>query len=183
MLFILVSLGMDVWFMTRRLVFLAALQPHEEERNENGGDEGGGEHPGKDAGPHRLASRRAGPAGLDQGEDAEYEGERSHDDRPQTQAGRFERSIDDAHAFLDFLGGEFDNQNGIFRGQSDQHDEAGEQGSGCGAGGCRCKGGQGFGDAVHGPTVIAIAEQPMLYRSGSDTVAVRLPAPRLGDKR
>lgn len=39
------------------------------------------------------------------------------------------------------------------------------------------------GDAVHGHTVIAIAEQHMLYRSGSDTVAVRLPAPRLGDKR
>lgn len=39
------------------------------------------------------------------------------------------------------------------------------------------------GDAVHGHTVIAIAEQHMLYRSGSDTVAVRLPAPRLGEKQ
>ncbi len=39
------------------------------------------------------------------------------------------------------------------------------------------------GDAVHGHTVIAIAEQHMLYRSGSNTVAVRLPTPRLGDKR
>ena len=39
------------------------------------------------------------------------------------------------------------------------------------------------GDSVHGHTVIAIAEQHMLYRSGSNTVAVRLPSPRLGDKR
>lgn len=39
------------------------------------------------------------------------------------------------------------------------------------------------GDAVHGHTVIAIAEQHMLYRSGSGTVAVRLPAPRLGARR
>lgn len=39
------------------------------------------------------------------------------------------------------------------------------------------------GDAVHGHTVIAIAEQHMTYRRGSDSVAVRLPAPRLGDKR
>ena len=45
-----------------RRLLLAALQPFEEERDEQRGDEGGGQHAAKDAGTHRLAGASTGAA-------------------------------------------------------------------------------------------------------------------------
>ena len=102
----------------------AALQPFEEKGNKNGRDEGGGDHAAEDARTHRLTGRSASTTGLDQREDAEHESERSHDDRAQTQAGSFECGIRCTHSLGVLLGGEFDNQNRIFRRQPDQYNEA-----------------------------------------------------------
>ena len=107
-----------------RQVGTAARQPGEEHGNEDGGDEGGGQHAPEHARAHGFARRGAGPAGLDQGEDAEDEGQGGHDDGAEAQAGAFQGGFQHVEAFRPLLGGELDDQDGVLRRQADQHHQA-----------------------------------------------------------
>ena len=55
---------------------------------------------------------------------AEDEGEGGHDDRPQTQARAFERGFHEWLAAFVFELGELDDQDGVLRRETDEHDEA-----------------------------------------------------------
>ncbi|MNJ03510.1 hypothetical protein D3C73_1638550 [compost metagenome] len=67
-----------------------------------------------------MLAARARAAGNRQREYAEDEGHRGHDDRPDTQLGRFDRRFRHRHAFvlMQFFG-ELDNQYGVLRRQPD----------------------------------------------------------------
>ena len=73
-----------------------------------------------------IDCRLAAPAPVANisGNDAEDEGERGHQDRPQAKPRRLHRRFDDLEPFLAPPLGEFDDQNRVLRGQTDQHDEA-----------------------------------------------------------
>ena len=64
------------------------------------------------------------PVGDHQRHDAEDEGERGHQDRPQPQPARLQRGLAPRQARLALLLGELDDQDGVLAGQADQHHEA-----------------------------------------------------------
>ena len=63
------------------------------------------------------------PLANQNGRQPEDERERSHQDRAQAQSRAFERGVEQRFAFFVFVLGEFDDQNRIFRGQTDEHDQ------------------------------------------------------------
>ena len=79
-------------------VFGCALNEHIEDRHEERRNECRGEHAADDAGADRAAAGRSGPAGNCQRQDAEDEGQRRHDDRPEAELRGFDGRIDDAAA-------------------------------------------------------------------------------------
>ena len=64
------------------------------------------------------------PRGKHERQHAEDERQRGHQDRPEPDARRLERGIDDREPFAAQLLGELDDQDRVLRGQADEHDEA-----------------------------------------------------------
>ena len=63
------------------------------------------------------------PVANDQRQHAEDERERGHQDRPQPDARRFDRRLDDRQPLVPQLLGELDDQDRVLRRQPDQHDQ------------------------------------------------------------
>jgi len=82
------------------------------------------DHPGEDGGAHGAAHFRAGSGAGDQRVDAGDEGDGSHQDRTQAESGGRQRRLGRSHAFILFLANKFHDQNRIFTGEADQHDQA-----------------------------------------------------------
>src|SRR5216683_1845980 len=102
-------------------LFLAlARQQAEEQRHEQDGDEGGGQHAADDAGADRMAAGGARAGADGQRQHAEDEGERGHDDRTEAQPGGFDRGVVGREPLLVTLRGELDDQDGVPGGQPDQ---------------------------------------------------------------
>ena len=92
--------------------------------NEDESDGGGQEHAADDDGAEDAAGSRAGAGGDPQRQAAEDEGESGHHDGAEAQAGRIQRGFADALAALVVGLRELDDQDGVLRGEADQHDEA-----------------------------------------------------------
>ena len=95
-----------------------------EHRREEDAEERHAEHAAEDRRAQRPAHLGAGPLGEHQRHDAEDEGERGHQDRPQPQPARLQRRFAPRHARLLALLGELDDQDGVLARQADQHHEA-----------------------------------------------------------
>src|ERR1700675_2682377 len=91
--------------------------------NEEDAEGAGREHATDHGGAHNLARdgtrTRSGP----EGHAAENECKRSHKNGAQTQAGAFQSCVDERLALLVFVLGKFDDENGVFGGETDEHDE------------------------------------------------------------
>ena len=97
---------------------------HVEHRREDQPEDGDPDHAGEHRGAERLPQLGAGADRPDQRRDAEDEGERGHQDRPQPQARRLDRRGEAIAAAILELLGEFHDQDGVLGGETDQHDEA-----------------------------------------------------------
>ena len=82
------------------------------------------EHAGEHRDAHRVTHLAAGAACGDERHHAHDECERGHQDRPQPQPARFDGRLDHAHALLDALARELDDQDRVLAREADQHDEA-----------------------------------------------------------
>src|SRR5580700_9379174 len=106
---------------------LAAPQPklrnpprdHVKHRREHQAERGDADHAGEHRGAERLAQFGAGADRPDQRRDAEDEGERGHQDRPQPQPRRLDRGLPARAALVLELAGEFDDQDGVLGRQAD----------------------------------------------------------------
>ena len=78
-----------------------SLHQHEEHRDEEDRQAGGGQHAGHHHGPQDLARGGARAAGDPERHAAEDEGERRHQDRPQAQPRALERGVDEVLPLLD----------------------------------------------------------------------------------
>ncbi len=74
--------------------------------------------------PDRVARAGAGAGRKRERHHPEHERQRRHQNRPEADAPRFERRLDNRQAALAQLLGELDDEDGVLRGQADQHDEA-----------------------------------------------------------
>ena len=74
--------------------------------------------------PSAWRSSAPAPIAHTSGDDAEDEGERGHQDRPQPQPRRLDRRLDAVAALVLELLGELDDQDRVLGRQPDQHDEA-----------------------------------------------------------
>ena len=64
------------------------------------------------------------PEAMARGMNAEDEGERGHEDGAQAKLGGFDGGVDDGAALGAQLLGELDDEDGVFGGETDEHDEA-----------------------------------------------------------
>ena len=95
-----------------------------ERRREQQPEQRDAKHPREDGGAQRLARFRAGAGGDDQRHDAENEGERRHQNRPQPLACGVGRRLESIEPELIFsLLREFDDQDGVLAREPDEHDE------------------------------------------------------------
>src|SRR5437879_5110767 len=78
----------------------------------------------EDGRAQRAAHLEAGPVRNHQGQNAEDEGQRGHDDWPQTQLARLQGCLAARHAGGPLDLGELDDEDGVLAGQADQHHEA-----------------------------------------------------------
>ena len=101
-----------------------AFDHDEEHRDEEDPEQGGDEHAGDDSGPELLARDRPCACSTPQRHAAEYECKGRHEDRPQAQARSVQRSLHQRLALLELEFRELDDQDGVLRRQTDQHDKA-----------------------------------------------------------
>ena len=87
-------------------------------------EEGGDHHASNDGGADRVASEGSGAGGEVEGHDAEDEGDRGHEDGAKAELGGDDGSVDDALAVFELLLGELDDEDGVFGGEADEHDQA-----------------------------------------------------------
>jgi hypothetical protein len=97
---------------------------HEEHRHEEHGQHGGRDHAAHHAGADGALAGRARARRHHQGQHAQDEGQRGHDDRTETQVTGPQRGLDQAHALLMQLLGELDDQDGVLGRQPDDGDQA-----------------------------------------------------------
>ena len=71
-----------------------------------------------------MTSERARTLREVQRKHPENEGDRGHEDGAQTQLGGFDGGIDNASSLTQQLLGELDDENGVFGGETDKHDQA-----------------------------------------------------------
>lgn len=98
--------------------------PDEEDRHENHSQRRGADHAANHADTDGALTGCAGSAGDRQRQDAQDEGQRSHDDRAKAQFGGFQRGVHQRMALLMQVLGEFDDENGVLRRQADDGDQA-----------------------------------------------------------
>src|SRR5208282_700735 len=82
------------------------------------------DHTAEDRCAYGVASVFSGAAGGDQRDNAEDEGEGSHENRAQADAGSFYGRVDNGHAAFAQLLGEFHDQDGVLGGEAYEHDES-----------------------------------------------------------
>src|SRR5580704_15528878 len=104
--------------------FPPAGQQAEEQRHEQDGDEGRGQHAADDAGADRMAAGGARAGADGQRQHAEDEGKRGHDDRTEAQPGGFDRGVVGREPLLVTLRGELDDQDGVLGRQPNQRYQA-----------------------------------------------------------
>src|ERR1035437_663138 len=101
-----------------------AAQNHIEHRDEEEVENGGEQHAADDGGAHGAATQRARAGGEDQRQNAENEGERGHQNGPQTQLAGLSGCVSDGASLAAQLLSKLDNQNRVFRRESNEHDQA-----------------------------------------------------------
>jgi hypothetical protein len=82
------------------------------------------DHAAENRRAYGVASVFSGAAGDDQRDDAQNEGERRHENRTQADAGGFNGRVENGHAALAQLLGEFHDQDGVLGGEADEHDQS-----------------------------------------------------------
>ena len=101
-----------------------ALQHHIEGGNEHDRKARRGDHAAEDRDADRSARCSTGASRDDEREDAQNEGEGSHDDGPEPEPRRLNRGIEDLPAGGPLLSRIFDDEDRILAGERDQKDEA-----------------------------------------------------------
>ncbi len=102
---------------------LQAAHHNIESGRENQPENGDAQHAEQHGGAERLPEFSAGADRDHKRQHTEDEGERSHQDRAQTKLGRFRRGLIAIPALVFELLGEFHDQDCVFGGKADQHDE------------------------------------------------------------
>lgn len=95
-----------------------------EDGGEEDAEEGDAEHAGEDGGAEGLAHFGAGAGGEDEGDDAQDEGEGGHQNGAETETAGFGDGGEAVFAGVFELFGEFDDEDGVLAGESDEDDEA-----------------------------------------------------------
>ena len=86
--------------------------------------EGGEGHASYHGHAHAAAGTGAGSGGQGQGEAADDGGEGGHEDRTETEFGGDNHSFHGVHALIHPFFGKFYDEDGVFGGQADDHDDA-----------------------------------------------------------
>src|SRR5690606_15346871 len=98
---------------------------HVEQRHEEHGEHGGGDHPADYAGCDRVLAASTGATGQRHRHDAEGERQGRHDDWPQPEPGRMYGGVDQGHAFLLVqILGELDDKDGVLRRKANRGHQA-----------------------------------------------------------
>ena len=87
-------------------------------------EECGCEHAADDGRAKDLAAYGTGAGSKGKRHGAENESEGRHEDRAEAEFCSRERGLEEGLAFFVFVSRKLDDENGIFRGEADQHDEA-----------------------------------------------------------
>src|SRR5215469_1096109 len=98
-----------------------AAHDHVQNRNEEQIQRGRGNHSPKNGRAHGNASRAPSALGKHQGNDAEDERKRGHQDGAKADARSLHGSFDERQSLGAQLLGELDNQNGVLAGEADKH--------------------------------------------------------------
>src|SRR5271170_6280121 len=99
------------------------LQQNVEDRNEEEIENGGKHHAADDGCTDRVAAVGSGACGEIKWAHAEDEGDGGHQDGPQAKLGSFDGGFDDGSSLCEELLGELDDENRVFGGKTDEHDE------------------------------------------------------------
>ena len=100
------------------------LQDDVEDRDEEEVEDGGEHHAADDGRTDRVAAIGSGAGGEVERADAEDEGDGGHQDGAEAEFGGFDGGFDDGPALLEELLGELDDEDRVFGGEADEHDEA-----------------------------------------------------------
>jgi hypothetical protein len=112
-----------VW-ANRRISAGGPLDGEEEDRGEEDAEQRDAEHAGEDGGAEGAAHFRPGPLGDEERDDAEDEGDRGHDDRPEPELAGVEDGLLPGRPG-DVPGtGELDDQDRVLAGEADEDHEA-----------------------------------------------------------
>mmetsp|Transcript_27578 Transcript_27578/g.51187 ORF Transcript_27578/g.51187 Transcript_27578/m.51187 type:complete len:240 (-) Transcript_27578:455-1174(-) len=98
------------------------LQQHVEDRNKNDANHGCGQHAAKHGNTNGLLAGCASAICRQQWHHTQQEGQRRHHHRAETLAGGLDSSFLDAQASRPPLHRKFHDENGVFGGQTNQHD-------------------------------------------------------------
>src|SRR5262249_26440002 len=100
-----------------------ALNDVKNSGNEEDSNGAGGQHAANDGGTHDLTSDGTGAGSGPERHAAQDECKRGHKNGTQAEACAFESGVHERFAFLKFVFRELDDKNGVFRGETDQHDK------------------------------------------------------------
>src|SRR5580658_117225 len=101
-----------------------ALDDIKNRGNKEDAQSAGCEHAADHGGAHDLTCDRPCTAGGPERDTAKDEGEGSHQDGAKAQAGAFESGIDERLALFILILGKFDDEDGVFGRETDEHDQA-----------------------------------------------------------
>src|SRR5579863_8004575 len=92
--------------------------------HEEDSDKAGGKHSADHSSAHDLTGDGTGARGSPERNASQDKGKRSHQDRPKAEPGAFQSGVGERLALFGLLLGELDNQNGVFGGEANEHDQA-----------------------------------------------------------
>src|SRR5580704_7461275 len=92
--------------------------------HEEDSDKAGGKHSADHSSAHDLTRDGTGARRSPERNASEDEGKRSHQDRPKTEPGAFQSGVGQRLALFGLLLGELDDQNGVFGGEANEHNQA-----------------------------------------------------------
>src|SRR5450755_2040491 len=116
-------LGMDGASFVFDLAGDDGFHNYVEYRDKNEGEGGGGEHAAANGGADGDAAGASRALSQDQRKNSQNKSERSHEDGAEADARGFDRGIDDRAALSAKLLSKFDDQDGVFARQADEHDQ------------------------------------------------------------
>src|ERR1700740_2700574 len=91
--------------------------------NEEDSNRTGSDHSPDDRGAHDLTRDGTGAGRGPERNASQDKGKRSHQDRPKAEPGAFQGGVSQRLALFGLILGELDNQNGVFGGEANQHDQ------------------------------------------------------------